>query len=163
MKEIKATPITLETFAKFGQFYPMAAPEGYALCGELFQFYPDRLTADDTHRIGYSPIVVKRPKEMQITRLERHSTTWEMLLPLTDDMVLHCTPASAEGPLTELMEAFVVPRFTLVKLNAGVWHLAPLPVSEDELRAVVVLPECTYLNDCLVVDLAPEQQVRITK
>lgn len=162
MREIKALPITLERFAKFGQFYPMAEPEGYAMCGELFRFYPDRLTADDTHRIGYSPILVRRPEEMQITRLERHTTTWEMLLPLTDDMILHCTPVSWDGPLTELTEAFVVPKFTLVKLNAGVWHLAPLPVSEGELRAIVVLPECTYVNDCQVVDLEPKQYVRIT-
>lgn len=161
MREIKAVPITLERFAKFGQFYPMAEPEGYAMEGELFRFYPDRLTADAWHRVGYSPITVRRPEEILITRMERHTTTWEMLLPLTDDMILHCTPPSGDRPRTELTEAFLVPRHMLVKLNAGVWHLAPLPAKEKELSAMVILPECTYVNDCLAVDLKPEQQLRI--
>ena len=46
MKTIKAQPITHENFAPFGQFYNYATPEGYAICGELHQFFPDRLVAD---------------------------------------------------------------------------------------------------------------------
>lgn len=161
MREITAVPITLEKFAKFGQFYSMEKPEGYPFRGELFEFYPDRLTADDTHRIGYSPIQVRKPEKMIISKVERHTTTWEMLMPLNDDMILHCTPASADGPQTELTEAFIVPKHTLVKMNSGVWHLCPLPAHEKQLTAMVILPECTYANDCLVVDLKPEEQLKI--
>ena len=69
MKQIKAVPITHEAFAPFGQFYTMDKPEGYALCGELHKFFPDRLTADSVHRVGYSPIVVKKPEKMITTPL----------------------------------------------------------------------------------------------
>ncbi len=161
MKTVKAQPLTVEGFAPFGQFYTMDAPQGYALCGELHSFFPDRLVADSTHRVGYSPIVVKRPERMLITQQEYHTTTWEMIMPLDDDMILHVAPASAGTPVTDLAQAFIVPKHTLVKMNAAIWHLAPLPATREALTALIVLPECTYANDCTVVDLAPDEQFEI--
>ena len=64
----------------------MEQPEGYAFCGELHRFFPDRLTASADHNVGYSPILVKKPQDYVITQQEYHTTTWEMVLPLTDDM-----------------------------------------------------------------------------
>ena len=161
MRKIKAEKITHESFAPFGQFYTMDKPLGYALKGELHSFYPDRLTADCNHRVGYSPITVKKPEKMIITQQEYHTTTWEMILPLNDDMILHVAPASAGKPVTEHAKAFIVPKNTIVKMNAAIWHLAPLPATKDELCAVIILPECTYANDCTVVDLKPEEQFEI--
>lgn len=161
MRTIKAVPISYENFAPFGQFYTMDAPKGHALCGEIHKFFPDRLTADSGHRVGYSPILVKKPEKMIITQQEYHTTTWEMILPLDDDMILHCAPASAGTPVTEQARAFIVPKHTLIKMNAAIWHLAPLPASKEQLTAMIILPECTYANDCTVVDLTPEQQFEI--
>ena len=161
MKTIKAIPLSHEEFAPFGQFYTMEQPQGHALCGELHSFYPDRLVADSEHRVGYSPIVVKKPERMVITQQEYHTTTWEMILPMDDDMILHVAPASAGTPVTELAKAFIVPKHTLVKMNAAIWHLAPLPASKEALTARIILPECTYANDCTVVDLTPDQQFEI--
>ena len=76
---------------------------------------------------------------------------------------MHCAPASGGTPVTELAQAFLVPKHTLVKLNAAIWHLAPLPAQADELAAMIILPECTYANDCTVVDLTPEQQFEIVR
>ncbi len=161
MRQVKVEALTAEAFAPFGQFYTMDQPRGYALCGELHQFFPDRLVADSTHRVGYSPILVKKPEKMVITHQEYHTTTWEMILPLNDDMILHVAPASAGTPVTDLAQAFLVPRNTLIKMNAAIWHLAPLPANEDELSAIIILPECTYANDCTVVDLKPEEQFEV--
>ena len=155
MRTVHIQPLTHEAFAPFGQFYPMEQPQGYALCGELHRFFPDRLSADSQHRVGFSPILVKKPERMLITQQEYHTTTW--------DMILHCAPASAGTPVTELAQAFLVPKHTLVKLNAAIWHLAPLPAQADELAAMIILPECTYANDCTVVDLTPEQQFEIVR
>lgn len=161
MNKIKVQPITHEDFAPYGQFYTVDNPMGYALCGELHQFFPDRLTADSLHRVGYSTILVKKPERMVVTAVEYHTTTWEMILPLNGDMILHVAPASAGTPVTHLTKAFLVPKNTLIKMNAAIWHLAPLPANADELAAMIILPECTYVNDCTVVDLTPEQQFEI--
>lgn len=163
MKEIQVIPLSHEAFAPFGQFYNMENPNGYALCGELHQFYPDRITADSTHRIGYSPITVKKPERMIVTQQEYHTSTWEMILPLNDDMILHVAPASAGTVVTDLVKAFLVPKHTLIKINTAIWHLAPLPANEEALHAMIVLPECTYANDCTVVDLTPDQQFEIIR
>ena len=163
MKQIKAVPITHEGFAPFGQFYTMDKPEGYALCGEIHKFFPDRLSADSEHRVGYSPIVVRKPEKMIITQQEYHTTTWEMIMPLDDDMILHCAPASAGAPVGHLSQAFIVPKHTLIKMNAAIWHLAPLPANNEQLTALIILPECTYANDCTVVDLPEDQQFEIVK
>ena len=63
--------------------------------------------------------------------------------------------------MTEQAQAFIVPKHTLVKMNAAIWHLAPLPASKEQLTAMIILPECTYANDCTVVDLPEEQQFEI--
>ena len=161
MRTIKAVPISYENFAPFGQFYTMDAPKGHALCGQLHQFFPDRLTADSNHCVGYSPILVKKPEKMVITQQEYHTTTWEMIMPMDDDMILHVAPASAGVPVTDQAQAFIVPKHTLVKMNAAIWHLAPLPATKEQLTAMIILPECTYANDCTVVDLTAEQQFEI--
>lgn len=98
---------------------------------------------------------------MIITQQEYHTTTWEMILPLDDDMILHVAPASGGTPVTHLAKAFLVPKHTLVKMNAAIWHLAPFPASKDALTAMIILPECTYANDCTVVDLPVKQQFEI--
>ena len=161
MRQVKAVPITNENFAPFGQFYPMAEPKGYALCGEIHRFFPDRMTAASRYNIGYSPILVKKPEKMIVTQQEYHTSTWEMILPMNDDMVIHVAPASAGTPVGDHAQAFIVPKNTLVKINAAIWHLAPLPVNAQELAAMIILPECTYANDCTVVDLKPEEQFEV--
>ena len=161
MRQIKVEALTHEAFAPFGQFYAMEQPTGHALCGELHKFFPDRVNADSTHRVGYSPILVKKPAKMVITQQEYHTTTWEMILPMNDDMILHVAPASGGTPVTEHAQAFIVPKHTLVKINAAIWHLAPLPANNAQLTAMIILPECTYANDCTVVDLKPEEQFEV--
>lgn len=163
MRKIKVEKLTKDAFAPFGLYYDMENPEGYPLSGELHRFFPDRLTAHHTTSVAFSPILVKRPDEMKITQVEYHTTTSEIILPLNDDMILHVAPPSAGKPLPEYTRAFLVPRHTLVKMNACVWHLAPLPANVDELAAMIVLPECTYMNDCTVVDLAADEQFVIEK
>ena len=142
-------------------FFVLVVGLGLVVCGVLLGFFPVGICADCQHRVGFSPILVKKPERMLITQQEYHTTTWEMILPMNDDMILHCAPASAGTPVTELAQAFLVPKHTLVKLNAAIWHLAPLPAQAEELAAMIILPECTYANDCTVVDLTPEQQFEI--
>lgn len=163
MKQIHVQPLTHAGFAPYGQFYAMDRPEGYALSGEIHRFFPDRIGAAAFSSVGYSPILVNKPARMLVTAVEYHTTTWEMILPLTDDMILHVAPASAGTPVTELTEAFLVPAHTLVKINPAIWHLAPLPANKEQLAAMIILPECTYANDCTVVDLTPEQQFELVR
>ena len=163
MRTIKAEALTREAFAPFGAYYTITSPEGYPLSGELHRFFPDRLTTYASGLLAFSPILVKKPAEMKVTAIEYHTTTAELIMPLNDDMILHVAPPSAGKPLPEYTRAFLVPKNTLVKLAPCVWHLAPLPANVDELCAMIVLPSCTYMNDCTVVTLAEDEQFVIEK
>lgn len=162
MKKIKVEKLTKQAFAPFGVYYDMSAPSGHALSGELHRFFPDRLTAYHQGQVAFSPILVKKPSEMKITQIEYHTTTSEIIMPLNDDMIIHVAEPSAGTPITDKTKAFLVPKNTLIKINACVWHLAPLPANVDELTAMIILPECTYINDCTVVNLKEEDQFIIS-
>lgn len=161
MKQVKVESLTRDAFAPFGEFYSMANPDGYALSGAIHKFFPDRMTTVCQGRLAFSPLVVKKPARMVITQQEYHTSTEELILPLDDDMILHVAPASAGTVVTDYAKAFLVPQNTLVKLKAAIWHLAPLPATKEQLTALIILPECTYANDCPVVDLLPEDQFEI--
>lgn len=163
MRTIKVEKLTKETFAPYGCYYDYANPSGYSLNGAIHSFYPDRLTAHFGGQVAFSPIQVKKPEKMLITQAEYHTTTCELILPIDDDMIIHVAEPSAGTPIPEHTKAFLVPKNTLVKLNACVWHLAPLPANKDMLTAIIILPECTYINDCKVVDLKETEQFVIEK
>ena len=161
MKQVKVQPLTLEAFAPFGEFYDMGNPDGYPLCGAIHKFYPDRLTTFSAGRLAFSPLVVQKPASMVITQQEYHTTTEELMLALDDDIILHVAPASGGAVVTEHAKAFLVPKNTLVKLKTAVWHLAPLPATREQVTVMIILPECTYANDCTVVDLSADEQFEI--
>ena len=163
MKTVKVEALTKEAFAPFGEYYKMDTPTGYPLSGELHRFFPDRLTTCADGLLAFSPLLVKKPDVMHVTQIEYHTTTAEIIMPLNDDMILHVAPPSAGKPLPEYTRAFLVPKNTLIKMMPCVWHLAPLPANVPELAAMIVLPSCTYMNDCTVVDLKEDEQFVIEK
>ena len=164
MKTVKLEALTKEAFAPFGEYYTMTKADGYPLTGALHRFFPDRLTVNTGARnMAFSPLYVRKPEKMIITEAEYHTTTAEVLMPLNDDMVLHVAPPSAGKPIPEYTKAFLVPKNTVIKMNACVWHLAPLPKNEPELMAMVVLPEATYMNDCTVVKFSEDEQFIIVE
>ena len=163
MREIKIEKLSKSAFAPYGEYYTMTKPTGHSLDGEIHSFYPDRVVAFFDKPTAFSPLVVKKPSEMKITQVEYHTTTNEVIIPLDDDMIIHVAEPSGGKPIPEKTKAFLVPKNTVVKLKACIWHLAPLPNKKDSLTALIVLPECTYINDCVVVDLKPEEQFMLVK
>ena len=161
MRKIRVEKLTRDAFNAFGMYYDFVEPEGYALTGEIHRFYPDRLRDAYTGHVGYSGIAVKKPERMIVRAVEYHTRTSEIILPLNDDIVLHVAPATNGVPAPEETHAFLVPKGTMVQLKPGVWHLCPLPANVESLRALIILPECTYANDCTVVDLTDEQAFEI--
>ena len=156
--KIKAQQLSMEAFAPFGSYTDICHPAGHS----LGVFYPDRLLMDVSGNmpIGFSPLSVDKPAEYVVTAVEYHNTTAEGILPLDADVVIHVAPAS-NAPVPEKTEAFIVPKGTLVKLNAGVWHMCALPVDKSHVNILIVLPQRTYMNDCVVVQYTPEQYIHI--
>jgi len=162
MRTIKAVPITHDNFRPYGSFASMLEPSGHCFPGDN-TFYPDQvaLNVQGGRPVTFSPLTVKKPERMIVTEAEYHNTTGEGVFVLDDDAVIHVAPPSNHEIVPEQTEAFIVPRGTLVKLNTGVWHLAALPVHNDLLHVMIVLPERTYANDCTVCQYSEDRQVEI--
>ena len=160
MREVKAVKINAADFAPYGTFCNMTEPEGY-LSGEIHKFYPDRISGTCVGSMAFSPIAVRKDERV-VKMAEYHTTTWEGIVALDDDMIIHVAPASGGTPVPELTKAFIVPKGYMVKINAAIWHLCPLPLNNDELHAMIILPECTYANDCTVVEFEEKDWFKIT-
>ena len=162
MKTIKALPITHENFRPYGTFASMLDPKGNCFPGDA-TFYPDQveLNVQGGRPVTFSPLTVKKPERMIVTQAEYHNYTGEGVFVIDDDAVIHVAPPSNHVIVPELTGVFIVPKGTLVKLNTGVWHLAALPVHNDLLHVMIILPERVYANDCTVCQYPEDRQVEI--
>ena len=162
MRTIKAIPITAENFRPYGTFASMLDPKGNCFPGDA-TFYPDQveLNVQGGKPVTFSPLTVKKPERMIVSQAEYHNYTGEGVFVIDDDAVIHVAPPSNHVIVPEKTEAFIVPKGTLVKLNTGVWHLAALPVHNDVLHVMIILPERVYANDCIVCDYPEDRQVEI--
>lgn len=158
MRTIKAKPITAENFAAYGNFFNILEPAGSC----LGNFYNDKvqLSVSGDMPVAFSALVMDKPEKMIVSEVEYHNTTGEGILPLDDDVVMHVAPASKD-PVPELTEAFIVPKGTIVKINTGVWHMGVLPIHQEQVHVLIVLPERIYKNDCTVVTYPEEEQIEI--
>ena len=163
MKTIKAVPITAENFKPYGSFANFLNPTGNCFPGDA-TFYPDQieLNIQGGKPVTFSPLTVQKPEKMIVDKAEYHNYTGEGVFVIDDDAIIHVAPPSNKVIVPEKTEAFIVPKGTLVKLNTGVWHLAALPVNNDLLHVMIILPERVYANDCIVCEYPEEDWVEIT-
>lgn len=161
MRAVPADRITHESIAPYGAMVNFLEPLGFSLDGALHRFFPDRVMVRSEDDFAFSPLSVKKPQKMVINAMEMHELADEIILPLDDDVVVHVAPTTPGKPDTSKAEAFVVPKGTLVKLNRGVWHLAPLPVNLPAAHILIGLPQRTYALDCQVVSLRENERFEI--
>ena len=162
MRKILAKPITVENFKAYGSFASFLEPSGNCFPGDA-AFYPDQveLVVQGGKPVTFSPLTVKKPEKMIVSKAEYHDYTGEGVFVIDDDAVIHVAPPSNRQIVPEKTEAFIVPKGTLVKLNTGVWHLAAMPVQNDMLHVMIILPERVYANDCIVCEYPEDQQIEI--
>ena len=85
-----------------------------------------------------------------------------MILPLDGDVYIHGGPRSdIDDPPYEKFELFRVPQGTAVYMRPGTWHFAAFPCTQDCVNVMVLLPERTYANDCIVAHIPKDRQIRL--
>jgi len=165
MKKITAEKLTLSNFRAFGNFISTLSPEGPKIGEEPIEFYRDMLQIrlGQSNAVSVSVCRVKK-REPLVDCVEYHSKTSEGFMPLDGDVLMCVFPATPVGELDiKNAKAFILPKGTLVNLNAGVWHYAPFPIQDDYVNVLVMLPERTYANDCKVATLDKDELLFIEK
>jgi ureidoglycolate lyase len=162
MRSITPEPLTPETFAPFGSYAALIDPRATHLGAPPIQFFRDLLPLELGGSSPVFSVCRVEAREAVIDVLEYHSKTGEGIIPLDADIVVQLGIAThPNDPLPlESLRAFHVPRGTMLSLRPGVWHHAPF-VRSGAANIVIVLPERTYANDCVVVPIQEGERVRI--
>jgi ureidoglycolate lyase len=164
MRTVKIEDLSVEAFLPFGFYARHLNPSTEKIGAPPVEFFRDMVQQElgNATRVSFSTCrVEKRAPKIDVT--EYHSRTGEAILPLDRDVLIHVGPATegkVEVPLDKL-RVFRVPRGTLVVLRPGVWHHAPFTVDGEAANVLIVLPERTYANDCVVVELTEADQLVI--
>lgn len=164
MPSVKIEELSADAFRPFGAFVNMLNPNTEAIGESPVKFHRDmiRLAMQHPRSLPSFSIcrVEKRPFVIDVT--EMHTYTAEGNLPLDADALIHVAPATPNGIVPkDRIRVFRVPRGTFVTTFAGVWHHAPFAYKAEILNMLIVLPERTYANDCLVVPFEKHEQVTI--
>lgn len=165
--KIKAQPLTREAFAKYGTYNNLLEPGEWPLQGDeegFVKFYRDVVVSDIglSHTPAFSNTKVKK-RDMEVRFIEKHDRTCEGMMVLDNDCVMHLGIATPPGefPTPEMLEAFIVPKGTFVNIRPGVWHDAPFVISAAEANTLIMLPECTYANDCVVHEYEQRPEIEV--
>lgn len=158
----KVKKLTLEDFKKYGTYAKLIDPETAVKIGEKpVEFFRDMIQMNNPGTASYS-ICRTEPRALIVDVTEYHNHASEGILPLDGDVFLHVGYATPDDDIdTNEFEVFLLPMGTLAVVRAGVWHHAPLAAENAPVNTLIILPERTYKNDCIVVELDEDKQIRL--
>lgn len=155
IRKIKVQKLTREAFAPYGTVVDWPSEQeadGFALrSSDRFDFFPKlgSLACDhDSMQVGIATHY-KRP--YRTVNMERHYHTEELMVPLTNPIILIFAKNDGldpnEEPDIDKVEAFLINTTQGVVVNTGVWHWTPFAVGGDS-RIICIFAENTSAQDC---------------
>jgi len=161
MKQLHLLELTSDTFLPYGRFASLLVPNGPVLGEKPIRFFRDLLPLGNGKALAASVTQVE-VMPMKVETMEFHTYTWEAFLSLDSDSCICVAPATGTAELNpDTLEIFRVPSGTMIYLHPGVWHYAPFPLGRSTLHSLVILPERTYVNDCVKVTIAEPRMIDV--
>ena len=161
MTELYAKPLTKEAFDKYGVYGSFLDPKGPSFAVPDVTCYRDNFVYPQEGNLTFSTLRCGLKNKI-VDNLEYHNHTGEGCMILDNDCVMCLGIATPTGePHLPSVEAFVVPKGTILYIRKGVWHWEPYPIDGTVVTVVVILPERTYVNDCFVKPLAKDDQIHM--
>ncbi|GHS99097.1 hypothetical protein AGMMS50276_22100 [Synergistales bacterium] len=165
MRQIKVKQLTQESFSVYGTFANLTSPQGpyLEMRDGKARFYRDIIFLNTGGQTTATLSVTQAFQiENKIDAIEMHSKSTECILPLDGDVIIHVAPATANGDMpVDRIEAFLIPKGTVVILNRAVWHGAPFAVGRETVNSLISLPERAYAEDCFVYAIPEQDQAVI--
>lgn len=158
MRTIKAQALTREAFHRYGDFCyltPETLPDA-----NLDQIDMDM--GRPYQNVSFSMIRVMPCEEIIAPMAERHDWTGQAILPLDGDVIIYVArpTAAADDCPTEKMQAFIVPKLTMITLKPGVWHFTPYSTT-GPVNTLLALPCRTWAHDVVFYGFKEEEKFRI--
>ena len=162
MRTLKVEELSVESFLPFGFYADLINSKTEKLGAPPIEFFRDMVQQDlgGASIVSFSSCRIEK-REPVINVSEYHSKTTEGALPINNDIFMHVGPASAgtEVPLDKF-RVFRVPMGTMVVLRPGVWHHGAFTANDRPVNILITLPERTYANDCVVVELDKSDYIK---
>jgi len=134
-KSIKVKPLNNDNFKLYGQLVkkPERNPDAEVDTHNWWNNVANIL-AEDSISVG---ILQAKCRDFTVTKLEQHTRTAEMLVPLKGSSILVVGKKSLDKREIESMEAFYLGSNQVVILNVGILHFVPFPLEDEVIYAVV--------------------------
>lgn len=152
---VKLEKISIGNFKEYGAYFSEQGIDP-TFSGSYFDWWNEVGLADIGGRISFGVVKPKSNPELSERVFEQHRKTPEVLVPIDNDVIILVGKREAfeNNPIREEdFGAFIVPRGTVVSLNPGVWHHAPM-IEKGTARVLVIFREGTSVYDNTVVDLS---------
>lgn len=165
MDDIHVRPLTQESFQEYGRFVDLMNPRNSLYKQGEPQFYSDlqKVSMGTRTEISVSVGAEMKRSENLIQFAEFHSYSEEGMLALDGDVIIYTAPATRKKiPPFLNFQAFYVPRGVFVVLKTGIWHGCQLPVQNQIVHNMILLPELTYANDTYCYYFKEDEQIKIT-
>jgi len=161
MHKVKVEELTKEAFAPYGIVVEM--PEGAKKESAVEDLWPGLVKWELDHETLEIAHGVCKKRPLVVEGLERHNTTYELLVPIKSDLIV---PVASEDdrenkdaqPLARNVRGFLVKVGQAVFYDKGVWHLSPYPV-EDEGPFFVVFKHKTAPDNIIMKELDEEVEL----
>lgn len=166
MRNLGIKKLTKEAFAKYGTYGSIVNPDGNPLSAkkeDIITFYPDMVQQGlgNSTTVSFSACIVKQ-RPWIIENTEYHDHCCETILITGGDYLMHVATARGKDEMPfEDFEVFLVPEGTVINVRPGVWHQAGFPYHCDQVNILCALPERTYANDCVFVQVPEEKRVQV--
>ena len=154
MHQIKAQPLTVEAFRKYGTFQNLLDDASLAQNSiRTAGFFPDLITLNFGQDTLPSVCLcsVKKRDQRIIGFLEAHGKTCEGLLPIDADVIIYVGKPGRSPDAWSVLdcEAFIVPKGTFVKMEPLILHGTQFTIDTEEAHILCMLPERTFNNDMI--------------
>ena len=91
-------------------------------------------------------VLVGKKRDQKIDKMERHLSTSELLVQVSNDCVLYLAKPSESVPSRKEIQPFRLNQGQAVVLDEGTWHWVPFPV-DDECTTLVIFKDKTPDED----------------
>lgn len=150
-----------ENFAIYGRCADLMNPSGPHIGKAPIEFYRDMISYPFSAESVSISVTSISERPFIVDELEYHSYSGECFMALDGDCIFCVAPAGNEDiPKLDKVEAFSVKKGVAVYLAPGVWHHAPYCLKGNgHLSTLVILPERTYRNDCVLYKVEKEDKI----
>ncbi len=159
--KIESVELSAAEFAPYGKiltlddiadFNPLAAGDDFTWTGTSEGFA--------IGGAGCSGMLLCRPREMVVEKMEHHVGTVEILVAVQQDYVLCVAPRHTPAPEMDKVKAFKVKQGTVLMMDPGCWHWILFPLTEKMARVLVIFKDKTGDEDLVFADLPEVVEIK---